>query len=365
MRALVILVGSVAVLAWSNACGAEDKAPAVRDVIGATHAGGKYCLTKQDYLNEGADKLLELGTRVIKLWFSPKPADSYPFNSQWPKLGSMVEIAKSKYFRDLFSKPFTTYILVAYNPGKNEHYYLQGMTRDDIDREKRAMHDLTKYLLTEYRGTGKTFVIQNWESDWALTNPESMREPGAVAIKGMTEWLNARQDGVTQAREEVDSAKVTVVHAAEVNLVAKAMEGKAFSTNSVIPHTHCDLYSYSAWDTSLGDQTKFRAALEYLKEKAPDSKLYGANNIYVGEYGAPENGVGGPDAQLKVVKAATETALSFGVRYLVYWELYCNESVVRGGAQPISNSACRGFWLIRPDGTKSKVWDYLSQLMKS
>ena len=54
----------------------------IRDIVGSTHVAGKYNFTDQDYLNEGADKLLELGTRVIKLWFTPKPYRDYPFNSQ-------------------------------------------------------------------------------------------------------------------------------------------------------------------------------------------------------------------------------------------------------------------------------------------
>ena len=39
-----------------------------------------------------------------------------------------------------------------------------------------------------------------------------------------------------------------VFHAAEVNLVDIAMQGRPSVTNDVLPHTHCDLYSYSAYD---------------------------------------------------------------------------------------------------------------------
>src|SRR5258705_13965885 len=56
------------------------------DRIGATHVDGKYHLTDKPFLIEGAEKLLELGTRVGKFWFIPHslPGD-YRFNSQWPK----------------------------------------------------------------------------------------------------------------------------------------------------------------------------------------------------------------------------------------------------------------------------------------
>jgi len=189
-----------------------------------------------------------------------------------------------------------------------------------------------------------------------------MNEPDPTAIQGMIDWLNARQDGVEQARQAVGMDGVTVVHAAEVNLVARAVEGKITATNNVLPHTHCDLYSYSCWDT-VSDPKKFREALDYLASKAPESKLFGNKNIYVGEFGAAENVRGGPEKQLEIVKNSLETALDWGARYVVYWELYCNEPKEKFEGRP-KNSDMRGFWLVRPDGTKPPVWDYLAGLFK-
>jgi endo-1,4-beta-mannosidase len=141
------------------------------------------------------------------------------------------------------------------------------------------------------------------------------------------------------------------------------MEGKVTATNYVIPHTHCDLYSYSAYDTALISPQKFREALDYLALKAPDSKLFGSKNIFVGEFGVPENVCGGPDKQLEIMKSIVETALDWGARYFVYWELYCNEQKEECEGRP-KNSDMRGFWLIRPDGTKPPVWDYFAGLFK-
>lgn len=337
----------------------------LRDIVGVTHVAGKYNFGEKDFLNEGADRLLDLGTRVIKLWFTPDPQKSYPFNSSWPPISSLVDLAKTPYFQAVFSKPFTTFILETYAPGKdNVHYFTSGMTPEDIAREKTEMYLLTRYLLTKYRGTGKTFVLQNWESDWVLTNPQFTKRPSKIAMVGMIDWLNARQAGVEKARREAGTHGVMVAHAAEVNLVARAMEGKLTATNNVIPYTHCDLYSYSSWDTSLADPEQFRRALDYLAGKAPDSKLFGSNNIYVGEFGAPENVLGGPEKQLEVTRKTIETALDWGARWVVYWELYCNEPQQKIESRP-SNSDMRGFWLIRPDGSKPPVWDYLAELLKT
>jgi len=239
----------------------------LRDVVGSSHIHGLYHFTQEDFVNEGADKLLELGTRVIKLAFRDHMESYYPFNCQWPELKSLVEVAETPYLRKLLAKPFTTVILMTYTPGKDLHYFTAGMTAEDIEREKTSFRDLTRYLLTQYRGTGKTFVLQNWESDWVLTPPQIVHadasvQPTDVAVRGMIAWFNARQEGVEQARREVGMHGVTVAHAAEVNLLARAMEGKSTATNSVLPETHCDLYSYSAWDTVQSGPERFRAALD-------------------------------------------------------------------------------------------------------
>lgn len=329
----------------------------VKDIVGSAHVAGKYNFTEQDYLNEGADKLLELGMRVAKLWFTPKPYRDYPFNSEWPKIESLVQLAETQYFQKVFAKPFTTFILEAFPPGSNEHYIRSGLTKDDVEREYNAFYDITKYFLTKYKGTGKTFILQNWETDWMLTDPQFTREITPVAVQGMADWLNARQDGVSAARKDVGMDGVKVAHAMEVNLIARAMEGKTSATNDVVPKTHCDLYSYSAYDTSIFKPEIFRDALDYLADKAPASELYGSKNVMVAEFGAPENEFD----QYSIVKNTVEVALDWGAYYVVYWELYCNEIARKYEGRP-ANSDQRGFWLIRPDGTKAPAWNYFEEL---
>lgn len=357
---LPILPCLLAFLVLPSQAAEIPRPPLVRDVVGVTHVAGKYNFTDTDFLNEGADKILELGSRVIKVWFM-KPATSYPFNSEWPQTKTLIEIAQTPYFKTLFAKPFTTFILEAYAPGRGDHYYKSGMTPAQIQTESDDFYALTKYLLTTYKGTGKTFVLQNWEGDWSLIGAGSNDEPTQQAIEGMAAWFNARQDGVQRARDEFGTEGVMVAHAAEVNLVQRAMDGKKSVTNDVLPRTHCDLYSTSAYDIQNSAKS-FAAGLDYLASKAPDSALYGAKNIFVGEFGFPENNVGGPKPQRDKTRTALEAALRWGVRYALYWELYCNEKARDFEGKP-KNEDMRGFWLIRPDGTKAPVWDYLKKIM--
>ncbi len=349
----VLLIGTLA-----------DQASAEKplaDRIGFAHVDGKYHFTNKDFLNEGADRILETGSRVIKVFLMPHPERKYPFNSDWKQYKSQVELVSSPYFRKLLSKPFSTIILetFSFNVGGWEHYWTRGITDEQAAEESRQFYELTKYLLKTYANTGKTFILTDWENDWAIrqnTNPETV--PTDTAVKGMIRWVNARQDGVDLARQEFGETGVHVYHSTEVNLVAIAMQGKKSVTNDVLPYTHCDLYSYSAYDT-VADARKLRAALDYIATKAPASKAFGRNNIYIGEYGWPENEAGSEKA-LKIVREATEAGLEFGAPYLIFWQVYDNEA--KAGKSD-DKGDCRGFWLIKPSGAKSVFWDYFVGLL--
>src|SRR5437764_6113728 len=107
--------------------------PLPMQVVGVSHVAGKYNFTDEDFLNEGADTLHELGCRVIKVWLTALQR-SYPFNSTWPvKPASLVEMAKIEYFRKLFDRPFETYILETFSPTRKDDYWLAGMSPEDIE----------------------------------------------------------------------------------------------------------------------------------------------------------------------------------------------------------------------------------------
>jgi hypothetical protein len=346
------------------AAGALGAAPALaqpaRTVLGVTHVAGKYNFTSEDFLNEGADQLLALGTQVIKVWFTPEVAILYPFNSTWGSPPTnLVDLAQHPYFQALFAKRFTTYILVVESvvPAPQS---LKDVPPAEIQAEQQQRYDLAKYLLTAYAGTGKTFILQNWEGDHLLrAGLPSGADPTPDRVLAMAEWWNAHQAGVAQARAEVRAHGVGVYNAIEVNALADAMAGKVTATNNVVPLTHADLYSYSSWDIGF-DPEVLTQALDYLQSKAPPNALFGRRNIYLGEYGAAKDQLPEAASRPDVIRRLEEAALGWGVRYAVYWQLYDNEPLHALSGRP-GDADMRGFWLIRPDGIKAQMWSDLQR----
>lgn len=346
------------------------------DVLGSTHVTGRYYHTKKDYLNEGVDEVLAMGSRVIKLWFYAKrhehPHAVYPFNSDWEEVDNLVEGAKLPYWKVVFDKPFTSYILCVTSFGRHDGYWVDGVSQKDARDEMRQFYELTKHFLTTYKNTGKTFVFQHWEGDWMTRarNENQFDEnvpPSQFVFDNMIKWLNARQAGVNKAREEFGEEGVRVLHAAEVNRVVTSMlEGKPNMVNKVIPFTNVDLVSYSAYDSTFsileGKEDLFGSAIDFIKQNLPPSAAFGDNSVYIGEFGVPENEYTEEQTK-KVLPYSVETALNKKCPYIVYWQLYCNESKQGVKVPSWNNEDYRGFWLIRPDGSKTWVWHYFYELL--
>ena len=352
----------------------------ISEVLGVCHAAGQYHFTGKPYLIEGAYEILKLGSKCIKVWFE-NVAKKYPYNSSWPSdvaNYSYVQLAQTAYFQQLFSMPFKVYSLELTNSKIN---WKDGLSDTEKKSVFDSMYELTKYLLTTYKNTGKTFILQNWESDGALA-PYNM-QPALVptAIQGMIDLANTRQDAVTQARKNVGLQGVVVANAFEVNMVLDSYNPGPYTIDVVAPYTHCDIYSYSSYSSrALNDLNSIKSRLQYIKTKIPPSKMYGSYNLMIGEFGYEERGpwpyinpvsdISG-QTQLYSVQEQLKYLLDWGVSYIFYWQIYCNEEVDVTGKISLSSEShgvdlnvnnLKGYWLIRPDGSKPPTYDYFKGL---
>ncbi len=338
--------------------------------VGAAHVAGRYCLTGRPFLLEGADKLLELGTRLGKFWFIPDDAArSYPFHSQWGRCRNFLELARSDYWVQLFARPFQTLLLEAQSPVEN-NWRNAGLGEGFYKAVEQEFYDLTAHLCQVFRTRLVTIVLQHWEGDWLLRGsgqkwnppPDDWRERCAR----MRRWLSARQAGVTRARRDhAGEAKCVVAHAAEVNRVADAWDKIPTMTTEVLPGVELDLISYSAYDALSSPLTLWKAIAE-IRRHARTGPLFGPGAVFLGEVGIPEN-----EQKDRIAERWDQwlgVALAAEVKYVAHWELYCNEfarGVAPGTKTPIADPALvRGFWLVKPDGSLSESGRYLAGLWK-
>ena len=117
---------------------------------------------------------------------------------------------------------------------------------------------------------------------------------------------------------------------------------------------------------------KLAKALEYIQQShnrtSAAPKGHG-KSVFIAEYGLAQNEV--PNATLiETLSNVVNTALAFGCPYVLFWETFDNECTgevlgCNGGRchdphNPVTDpSHLHGFWLLKPDGSKSAAYDYL------
>lgn len=351
----------------------------IKDRIGTTHVGGKYFFTTQPFLVEGAKKIDSLGFGVCKLWFY-KDTKGYQYHSDWnlPQEFSLVDLAKHPYYQQAFDLPFSTIIL------STKGYGVKNMLNakdDELKAEEQAYYDLTKYLLKKYKDRSVTFVLQNWEGDWILRggrskeikwNKDNLPANLEQRIKSLQSVFKARQDGVNRARLEVKNTKCKVYHAIEVNKVMDAMKGLPSLANDVLPYVETDLVSWSAYDATSPDKTglKLYKGISFLKEQMKPTAYVKQPMVMLGEIGIPEMiAKMTPEKFKESWDNYLAVCLAQNVKYMVQWELYCNEpakDVQINQPQFTRNEAdLKGLWLIKPDGTMGYAMQYFDEILKN
>lgn len=362
--------------------------------LGATHVAGKYYFTEEPYIIEGCRKMNEMGYGIIKLWFN-KGVGGYSYNSEWnlPKEFTYKQLAEHPYYKACFEMPFTTIALSLGGAGVNT-------TDETALAEEAEAYELTKYLLETYKNRDVEFILHNWEGDWIMRGGTGdyarwSRKAGELIkavdgdrqtvlvpadstqrIQSMVKWFKARQNGVERARTEVTDTKCRVYHAVEANKVIDSMDGIPGIINSVLPQVRVDMVSWSCYDAlntkGLDDGLLLYKGIDFIKENfTPSSYMKGAKKVFLGEIGIPEQRYDGLLTE-EPIAANWDTyvavCLAQDVPYIIQWELYCNEpknEELRKLDDVRKTDEMRGFWLIRPNGTKSFAANYFDKLLQN
>jgi len=374
-----------AISSWLCGGKASTQKP-LAERIGVTYWGARYEPFLGKYgsgIASAMAELKKLGVKVTKL-STLDLENVYPFDD-WNghPLDSLVNVLKHPVYKQFLDDAFfTSYFLSAYET--NNVAWQDGLDAAEEAYVIASFYDAALYLLTEYAGTGKTFILQNWEADNALGYVYN-DFPGTAA-QGMTDYFNARQEGIRIAREEAGMDGVAVFGGIEVNfLTLTPPSGAPRVADAIVPHTGADIYLYSCWETKdkwdIGDEGEeaniaaikeaVTAALAHLNEKAPASAWFGPKNVAISEFGYPELGgerahpeLDGNAWQKMVVQAVIEAGIEYGAQYMIYWELYCNDPFAPiADLTQVANEDMNGYWLIRPDGTKCAAYGYVQGLL--
>lgn len=314
--------------------------------LGAQIIGAKY-YHEDGSLLEAAREMLKLGMEEIKVDLN---------FANYPELahltGKNLEVVKHETFKKVFSMPFKTYLMWA------TPIDLFGSGEAWEKAEYDYAYELAEYFLKEYDGSGKHFMIGNWEGDWLAQRCRYYHyaECDENDLKSMTRCYEIRQQAIIDARNTIPHKDVMVSYYVEVNLVIGAKDlGLKRLVNYVLPKIKVDAVSYSCYDSQ--NNNRLTECLNYIESQANftdylDGTFY--KKVFVGEfdafmdYGLLKKEIS-DEEMIKNVENVTIASLSYGSEFILFWEFYNNEP-------------CGKFKLIDENNVKLPLYYFFKEL---
>lgn len=401
----VLLFAAVLILSSSGRVYALERGVVLDSRLGAVHVGGNYPdrHTQGDFLVWGGVKAYKLGFDSTEIFIpsnlcfgvnNPIALQPYgPYQARdkyceaapgkWPKAKSLTEFVRHPDVLELFSLPLKRFYLTAYplNPNFriNERKEITGTpyTQAELDSLRTEYYDFTKYLLTTYRTSAKTFAVMpmvtmdRWLSGRDFEEDDSPGECTVTdtapqnRIDNMIAYFSTISSAMRQAKQDAGASQTKVYLTCEVNSVICPMELPAVKAaiNSVIPNVGCDLVGYAGYELrtisyNRNDPNLIDRTLDYMATKTPNHPDFGNKNIVISEIGLQEQ-----RATDSMFTWFTETfipeVLSWGVPHIQLWALGSCRTYNPGPAEQSNPNDCPGMWMFRPDGTPSKLYRYL------
>jgi hypothetical protein len=344
-------------LACQSSAPAPPQAPPAFGV-GAANVAGAYTVARggaTSSLLAGAQWAQALGAPTLKLFFTPEYRQKYPL--VWPEgITSLAGLARSAPMQALLALPFQTVVLTTYSfaMGTGDPWRA-GEVPELVEADALELEGLIDALAACPPAGPRTYILQTWEGDWALTDADLSAPRDEARTARMANWLQRRHQAVAAARARVSAPGLRFADAVEVNRVLDAGAGAMRVITDVLPLITPDAVSYSAWealDVGALPEAERSAAVEARLTEALHrlrGVLSAQTGLYLGEVGFAEQEL---DATGALLAAALDTATREGALGAIYWQLFDNECPA---------GSCRGFWIVRPDGTLSQAGQELAR----
>jgi len=347
MLALALAAPAAAQSGASCAADPEGATRRYNYILGTQAIGGPYQHGKGNRLIEQAENVRGMGSNLLKISLAQGAAPNYGSVEAARKAKTTLDyVQASPAIQQALDMDFTFYQAWV-------HSFTGATWRDGVDMtEARAYYDemyaLTAWLLERYSGTGKVFMLGNWEGDWLLLGRQKLEEdPSPAAVEGMIAWMKIRQLAVDNARAAVAHKDVEVYHYIEVNLVKKAMAGRASIAQSVLPEANPDLVSYSAYEaikqSPTPDLMAIRQPLEqilgYLEGQLPPKQgLRFKRRVFIGEYGYHADKSKPLTVKQQYMKSrfVMQSAIALDLPFALIWQMYNNEYAENGTSKEMS-----------------------------
>lgn len=346
---LVLALTAPAAAQPAASCSADPEAAArsYNYILGTQAIGGPYQHTKGNRLIEQAENVRGMGSNLLKISLAQGAAPNYGSTEAARGAKTTLDYIKAApAVQQALDMDFTYYQAWV-------HSFTDAKWRDGVSMaEARAYYDemyaLTEWLLQRYSGTGKVFMLGNWEGDWLLLGRQNRElDPSPTAVEGMIAWMKIRQLAVDTARAKVAHKDVEVYHYIEVNLVKKAMAGRASIAHSVLAEANPDLVSYSAYEaikqSVKPDLMSIRQPLEqtlaYLEAQLPPKEgLPFKRRVFIGEYGYHADKSKPLTVKQQYMKSrfVMQSALALDVPFALIWQMYNNEYAENGTSKEMS-----------------------------
>lgn len=285
--------------------------------------------------------MMDLGSDILKLAMGDKQLTRQGYDPAG--YDTLDKAAKHPVYRQILDMPYRVMFFWAH--GGTDKLHGKPMTPEQKSALYKEFFEFTKYLLTTYNDTGKTFMIGNWEGDWMAGGKEvghdnSLTDP---KIKAYTEWLNTRTKAIDDAKAQTPHKNVNVYSYLEINHVNRARtKGIKRLVNAVLPYSQVDYVSISSYEMqgmAVWGQPKTEARLrekvftnlKYVEDNLPPRDIPG-KRVFIGEIGFNLQNVKGKNTAMADAVAQKEQArlalisakvnLEWGTPFWLWWAVH-------------------------------------------